>query len=161
MFNVGGTPRSASHVAQQLYMNFVVDAARDFFKPSDIRLPEERWPLFHSRIFLYCEAAVLRVLLTEEQRNKAYKELVKEFEKFVFREDPSEGGMIKLEAIKAAMKAHDQLFTEKKEFSWARSWLKGIGHDETNPATLVLFVQLIGLNTRTVRELVHEIGPPL
>jgi hypothetical protein len=62
MFNVGGTPRSASYVAQQLYMNFVVDAARDFFKPSDIRLPEEGWPLFHSKIFLYCEAAVTGVL---------------------------------------------------------------------------------------------------
>jgi hypothetical protein len=64
-----------------------------------------------------------------------HKELVTEFEKLIFP-PPSQGGMTKLEAIKAGVKAHDQLSFEKKHFSWARSWLKGIGHEETNPAAL-------------------------
>jgi len=130
MFNVRGTLRSAAYVAQQLHMLFVVDGAKNYFKPSDIHLPKDKSDLFYSKIYLYCEAAVLRVLLTEEHQNRNYKELVKEFEKLIFP-PPLHGGMTKLEAIKAAMKSHDQLFADKKEFSWARSWLKGIGHDET------------------------------
>jgi hypothetical protein len=159
MFNIGGTPRSAAYVAQQLHMTFVVDTAKNFFKPSDIHLPESKVALFHSKIYLYCEAAVLRVLLTEEQQNESYRELVTEFEKLILP-PPSQGGMTKLEAIKAAMKSHDQLFTEKKEFTWTRNWLKGIGHEETNPEALATFAQLIGLNTRTVRKFIHDIGPP-
>src|SRR5262245_18049871 len=103
MFNVRGTPRSAAYVAKQLHMLFVEDSAKNYFRPKDIHLPES--PRFYSKIYLYCEAAVLRVLLSEEQRNKDYKELVIEFEKLVFPRDPTHSGMVKLEAIKDAMNA--------------------------------------------------------
>ena len=38
------------------------------------------------------------------------------------------------------MRRFNSLIEEKKEFSWARAWLNDVGIDETNPATLMIFV---------------------
>jgi hypothetical protein len=98
--------------------------------------------------------------LTEKQSDVRYLGLVREFEKLIFPSSPASEGMAKLEAVKSAMKNIDELISEKKELTWARSWFSGIGHDETNPATLIMFVRLVGLNTRSLRELILEIVPP-
>lgn len=68
--------------------------------------------------------------------------------------------MTKLEAVKSAMKDIDELISEKRELFWARNWFSGIGHDEINPTTLVMFVRLVGLNTKSLRELIRGIGHP-
>jgi hypothetical protein len=138
----------------------VIDAATEFFAAKDLHLPEDRKAAFQGKIFLYCQAAVLRVLLIERQKNDGYEELLREFEKLIFPPKPTADGMTKLEAVKSAMKELDELFSEKKELSWCMKWFRGIGHEETNPAILALFAQLIGLNTRSIRQLVNEIGPP-
>ena len=70
---------------------------------------------------------------------------------------PTVEGMTKLEAIESAMSDLNRLFSEKKEFSWARAWFTGIGHNETNPETLMVLVQLLGTNTKALRQLTADI----
>lgn len=162
MFNVGGTARSASYVAQFIHKLWVKDAAKDFFNPDTfhIHLPEDKKRLFLAKIYLLCEASALRVILTELQNNSAYEELLRESERLIFPPEPTAEGMKKLEVIKAMVAELDRFFTEKKEISWCRGWLHKIGHDETNPAILATFAQLIGVNTKMVRKFLHDIGPP-
>jgi hypothetical protein len=109
---------------------------------------------------LYCEAGVLRVLLTQNEQDSNYNDLVQEFEKLIFPHGPTSEGMTKLKAVKSAMIDLDRLIVEKNgELSWALNWFAGIGHDETNPATLVMLVRLIALNTESLRDCIREIGP--
>jgi hypothetical protein len=115
---------------------------------------------FAFKIRLYCEASALRVLLTEKQNNPRFEGLVAEFEKFIFPSVPTFDRIAKLEAVKLAMKNLNQLIFDKEEFSWARTWFTGIGREETNPATLALLVQLLAKDTKLLRELIREIGPP-
>jgi hypothetical protein len=140
MFVVDGTPRSPAYVAAQIYQLWVVDAAKSyvesFFHGETRFLPLNVRDRFASKIRLYCEASVLRVLLTEQQNNPRFEGLVAEFEKLIFPSAPTFDGTTKLEAMKSIMRDLDRLiFEERKEFSWAQSWFAGIGHKETNPAT--------------------------
>jgi hypothetical protein len=163
MFVVNGTPRPAAYVAAQIYKVWVQDSAKKFvevfldgktrFIPANLRGP------FVLKTHLYCEASVLRVLLTEMQSNPKFETLVVEFERLIFPLTQTSEGMEKLEAIKSAMKNLDRLIFEKKELSWARSWFADIGHDETNPATLHLLVQLLALDTKSLRGLIRDIRP--
>jgi hypothetical protein len=160
-FYVDGTPRSASYVAAQIHHLWVEDTAKDFverfFDGKTRFLPANLRELFAHRILLYCEASVLRVLLAEKQSNPKFRSLVAEFEKLIFPPTPTSEGMTKLEAIKSAMKNLDRLIFEKKRLSWARSWFAGIGHNETNPATLLMFIELLAVDTKHLRELMRRI----
>jgi hypothetical protein len=160
MFNVGGVPQSASYVARQIYLVSVEDAPKETLKHFRSRIPDDKHDLFLWKLYLYCEAAALRILLTENEKDPRYDELVREFEKLVFPCGASQEGASKLEAIKFAMKELDRLFSEKKELSWSRRWFNEIGHDETNPAALSMFALFIMEDTTSLRELIHEIGPP-
>jgi hypothetical protein len=139
---------------------WVETAAKEFFNPNDLHLPKDNKDLFFQKISLHCEAAVLRVLLAERRNDDRYEELLNEFERLIFPPKQTIEGMAKLESLRLSINEINALFVEKKEFSWCRQWLQGIGHDETNPATLAIFSQLISLNTRSIREMIHEIGPP-
>jgi hypothetical protein len=160
MLVLNGTPRPASYVAAQIYQVWVVDAAKalveSFFDKTRF-LPASLRDRFASKIRLYCEASVLRVLLAEQQNNPRFESLVVEFEKLIFPPTPTSEGMTKLEDTKQAMLNLDRLVSEKKEFSWARNWFVGIGHDETNPGVLMMFVQLLALDTKSLRELMYDI----
>ena len=162
MSGVSRTARPASHIAQQIHLLWVKNSAIEFFKPEDMRiyLPHDKKSLFFSKIYLLCEASALRVILIERQNKSAYEELFKEFERLIFPAEPTPEAMRKLEAIKSAMLQLDEFFTEKRELSWCRGWLKEIGHDETNPETLVIFAQLIGSNVKSLRQYLEEMGPP-
>ena len=157
MFNVGDTERSASYVARQIHASWVDNAAKAIFDRKSLHLPEDKKHIFYLKIYLYCEASVLRVLLTERHDDDRYEELLREFDKLIF---PTGRTVEKLEALKLAVKDLDALFTEKKELSWCRNWFQSIGYDETNPEGLFVFGQIIGLNTSSLREMLHEIVPP-
>jgi hypothetical protein len=165
VFLVAGTPRPASYVAAQAYQFAVEDAAKSFIESffGDGRrlIAADGQDRFVIKIRLYCEAAALRVLLTEKQNNDRYSDLVEEFEKWIFPRTGTAEGIAKLAAIKSAMKDIDRLIFDTKQLSWARNWFAGIGCDETNPVTLALLVHLMGLDTKSFRELIHEIGPPI
>jgi hypothetical protein len=138
MFHVDGVARPASYIAQQLYLVFVRDHAKGLFDPTRLHIPEDKRELFFRKISFYCEAAVLRVLLTERATDGRYEELVQEWEKLIFLSQPSDQVAEKVEAIKAVMIELGELFTEEKPFSWCRRWWEDVGHDETNPALLAL-----------------------
>lgn len=162
MFVVDGTPRSPAYVAAQIHQVWVVDAAKSYveslFDGKTRFLPPSMRDLFTSNIRPYCEATVLRILLTEQQNNPRFDGLVAEFEKLIFLSCPTFDRMTKLEAVKSTMIDLDRLMFEKKELSWAQSWFAGLGHEETNPATLALLVQLLAIDTKSLRELTREIG---
>jgi hypothetical protein len=160
-FVVNGAAKSAAYIAAQIYQLWVEDAAKHFveeFFERFIALDSKREP-FTFKIRLYCEASVLRILLAEAQTgDQRYAGLVQEFEKLIFPPVRGSEAWNKLEAIKSAMSNLDRLFSDGKHFSWTRSWLAGIGYDETNPETLTLFVQLLGADIKSLRELLGEIG---
>jgi hypothetical protein len=80
---------------------------------------------------------------------------LREFDKLIF---PTGRTTTKLEALKLAVIDLNAFFTEKKERSWCRNWFQSIGHDETNPESLFVFAQVIGLNTSSLREMLHQIA---
>ena len=54
---------------------------------------------------------------------------------------PTPDGMVKLEALKGAMRNLANLVNsaDSEPLTWSRSWMSGVGHDEANPITLTLF----------------------
>ena len=164
--NLGkATVSSASRLAAQLYQFGVDDALKGFidgfFHEKRRFIPANRQTMSALKLRIYCEADVLRVLLTEAENDPRYLELVRAFEKLIFSPAQTPETMAKLEAVKSAMVNIDRLIFEGKQFSWARSWFAGIGQNETNPATLSLLVELMALNTKSLRELVRKIGTTL
>src|SRR5262249_527688 len=165
MFVVDGIPRPAAYVATLIYQIWVEDTANYFvdrlfdrqtqFLPPNVQRP------FENKIRLYCESSVLRILLMKQQVNPRFENLVKEFERLIFPPTPTPEGMTKPEAVKSAMLALHRLPSERKELSWARTWLADIGHNETNPATLALLVTLMTMDMGALRELLDEISHPI
>ena len=134
MFIIEGVTRSPSYVAEQVHLHWVQGDSKDFFKLEDLHLPENKSDLFFSRIHLLCEAASLRVLLTEAEDDKRFQGVVHEFEHLILPPVPSPEGVTKLEELKATMEKLQELFTEEnKELVWCRHWFEGIDHYETNP----------------------------
>lgn len=142
-------------VAAELYRGSVLEKANSV-KPADLHLDisENQSSLFFDKYFLYCEAAALRVLLTEKGTDKS---LVREFEKLVFGANPTDEAANKLVSMKSAMKDLDQLFCQKKNLNWARNWLLDIGYDETNPITLFLF----GYDWKSYTKMLCDLMPEL
>jgi hypothetical protein len=125
-----------------------------------LNLSEDQKQSFLSKYAFYCEAAALRVLLTEKGRGQpAHSLLLQEFEKLIFGSKPSASAANKLVAIKSAMKSLDELFTQNTEPAWSRTWLLDIGYDETNFVTLATFAMFVGSNTKLLRELVRDLIP--
>jgi hypothetical protein len=155
MYVLKGRSLSADYVAAQIYDIWVEDSVRDLWKffvkfvPQATTSQKER---FATKAKVYCEASTLRILLMRAVKEKCYTELVLAFGKLLPLAPNSEGS-IKLEAIKSAMLDLDQ---EKKEFSWARSWFAEIGHDETNPATLITLIQLL-MHTAELHKLLSDL----
>jgi hypothetical protein len=157
MFKTDGVERPASYVAKQIHTIWV---AENFFRPEALHLPTSKRDLFIQKIYVFCEASVLRVLLTELQNNGAYEELLQEFERLVFPSSPSPAAVAKLAAAKSAMVELDKLFGEQRQLSWCRDWFRAIGHDETNPEALATFARLLAEHTNSLRRLIHDLGPP-
>ncbi|HEV2955616.1 MAG TPA: hypothetical protein VGX95_05830 [Xanthobacteraceae bacterium] len=152
---------SASHVAEKLYLvavNGETETLMLKLKNLHLDFSKDKEQLFLAKYIIFCEAAVLRVLLTEKQKNEA---LIRAFERLVFGSTPTDWAAVKVETIKSAMKSLDELFTQQKELTWSRNWLLDIGYDETNPATLTALALLIGNNTRALREFVPKFSQVL
>ncbi len=117
MFVVDGTPRPAAYVAAQIYQVWIEDATSSLIKTFFTErpyIPPNKRDQVALKTRLYCEAAALRVLLTEKQNDVRYSGWVREFEKLIFTSSPISEGTAKLEAVKSAMKNIDELISEKK-----------------------------------------------
>lgn len=160
MFFIEGIARSPSYVAEQIKLHWVESDSRNFFNLEDLHIPENKKDLFFAKIYLLCEAATLRVLLTEAEKDERYLEVVREFERIVLPLRPTPEGMVKLEALKVSMGELNELFAEQnKELSWCKRWFEGIHHHETNPTTLFRFACLVGNHTTSLRQLIRDIAP--
>jgi hypothetical protein len=140
-----------------LYKNVVENAVASYdLKKGKLKIPKHIKPLFFLKLRVYYEASVLRVLLFEPEENKM---LLHEFEKKLFGTAWTLAAAGKLFALKAAMQSLDELFLEDtcKAPTWVRKWLQDIGYDETNAAVLVLFGALMGLHTKTIRNVISDL----
>ena len=136
----GRPPDAAAQVARVLFEGWV---QKDQAPPvSEADLSESLWPKFQSKWRLYREAMVLMTLLSREQEDSKYSELVTEYERLIYpSEKPTPEGLAKVSALKAAMQDMADLINhgKGKEFTWSRKWFEQLGELPANPVTCVSF----------------------
>ncbi len=112
--------------------------------PHPYHLPESIYETFRERIFLYREALVLMTLVTQSQADPLFLPTLREYERILFQDGPEEAIRSgRLSAIKNAMEELTDLLLKPRSdpyLSWCRRWFAEIGHDESNPITLMLFL---------------------
>jgi hypothetical protein len=109
--------------------------------PEAFHLQEEIHARFRKKVFLYREANVLLALLTRCQQEPLFEQPLREYERILFPESPeTPAGAARLQAMKTAMQDLRILVNpdDRLKLTWARNWFATLGHDETNPATLML-----------------------
>jgi|NGEPerStandDraft_6_1074524.scaffolds.fasta_scaffold173562_2 hypothetical protein len=110
--------------------------------PKFFHLPEVVHPRFREKVFLYREANILLALLTRAKEDKLFEQPLQEYERILFPQSPdTPAGAARLQAVKGAMQDLRALVDpdDSRKLTWGRKWFADIGHDETNPATLMLF----------------------
>jgi len=160
---------TAEDFAKKIYIDFVKDEPKEIlfrlgkFVGTKIS-PDNRAEFdvkFLAKMHLYCEASALRILLTANEPEKRYEQLLQEFEKIIFPDPPNSEGIKKLIAIKAAMSELQKMIDAPryKQFSWARNWLLEIGCDETSSESLFLFGALFAPTMNSIRRMVEKSEP--
>jgi hypothetical protein len=113
--------------------------------PEAFHLPEAVHARFRKKVFLYREANVLLALLVRAEQDPLFEQPLQEYERILFPEPPeTPEGAARLQAVKAAMQDLRTLMNleDSRKLTWGRNWFVTIGHDETNPATLLVFFTL-------------------
>jgi hypothetical protein len=113
---------------------------------------------FLERMQLYSEAATLRVLIKTKDNDERYEPVLWEFEKYLFPPEFTDEGQKKLDALRSVM-ADIQTHSTNPQLSWAHDCLLQLGHDESNPATLMAFIQMFAAETQRLRKLLKETIP--
>ena len=160
-----GTVLPAHEVALGIYLlmlnepKLIFDRIWKFIEPN---IPTDRRAQFEAnfldRMQLYSEAATLRVLIKTKDSDERYEPLLSEFEKYLFPREPTDEGQKKLDALRFAM-ADIQTHRTNPQLTWAHDWLLRLGHDETNPAALMAFIQMFAEETQRLRKLLKETIP--
>ncbi len=153
-----GTMLPAHELARGIYL-LTQDQPKLIFdriwKLIEAEIPTDRRSQFKidflDKMQLYSDAAALRVLVTTKNKDKRYEPLLWEFEEYLF---PSDEGQKRLAALKSAMD-EIQTLSNDPEITWARDWLLQLGLDESDPATLVAFIQIFAEATRGLRKLLN------
>jgi hypothetical protein len=162
-----GREMSAHDIAKNICLYLIKDEPKEIFnriwKYIGNKIPVEQQAKFETdflnKMQLYSEAAALRVFITAKNSDKRYEQLLHEFEKIIFTHGATTTeGVEKLKSMKAAM-ADIQNQVDNTQLTWARNWFMSIGHDETNPATLMMFIQLFAVNTNQIRQFLQENRP--
>jgi len=134
------SPDAAVEVARVLFEEWVQkDPAPGII--SQAELSESLWLRFQSKWRLYREAIVLMVLLSREQKDSRYSELVREYERLIYPENPTPEGLAKLSAVKAAMQDIAELIDhgKGKELTWSAKWFTEFPEELFDPVTCYLF----------------------
>lgn len=126
---------------------------------------ESRWESslsFDDGVVLYKLALVLLALLNIEEKNPDFKYVREHFEKLIFSRDIVEGMPFFLQ-VKTAMNKLGDLLKFRDNPSewmfWARSWLREVGLDENNPASLFLFAMMWVDNYTTIMNYLKGYDP--
>jgi hypothetical protein len=130
----------ADDIARDLFTIMVEEEeARD--NPAGFKIPPYLVPSYKAKMWLYREAIVLMVLLSQEQKDPRYEDVLRAYERRVIGPASTPEGLAKLAVLKTAMKDLSALLDpeDEKPLTWSRTWMTALGHDETNPATLGLF----------------------
>jgi len=147
-------------IAQSLWQILVKETA-DKFDPGKFLLPQSIALQLRSKARIYLEAAVLHALLQQTEKEPSYESVLRAYEQLIFPAQPDYDGMKTLQACKSAMQDLVVLVRPEgsKPLSWSMAWLSGIGHEETNPATLTLFANYWLSFLATVIESVNGLRP--
>jgi hypothetical protein len=111
--------------------------------PEPYHLPESVHQNFRERVLLYRETMILMALVEQSHADPIFLPTLREYEHLLFQDGPEEAMRSgRLQAIKEAMIELADLLKPRDDpyLSWTRRWLAGIGHDETNPITLAVFL---------------------
>jgi hypothetical protein len=111
--------------------------------PNAYNLPEAVHNSFRAKVLLYREALILFALVGQSHADPLYVPALREYERILFRDGPEDAVRSgRLQAVRDAMKDIADLLTPRDDpyLSWARRWFAEIGHDETNPITLGVFL---------------------
>jgi hypothetical protein len=125
----------------ELLHQIMVDEDNPHAAPETYHLPEAVHGRFREKVFLYREANILLALLSRAREDKLFEPPLREYEHIVFPQSPdTPTGAARLRAMRAAMQDLCALMdpSDTRKLTWGRKWLADIGHDETNPATLLL-----------------------
>ena len=111
--------------------------------PNAYNLPEAVHNAFRAKVLLYREALILFALVGKSHADPLFVPALREYEHILFQAGPEEAVRSgRFQAVRDAMKDITDLLTPRDDpyLSWARRWFAGIGHDETNPITLGVFL---------------------
>ena len=151
-------------LADQLYQILVEEFAAPQAAPEKYHLPAEVHERFRQKLFLYKEANVLLALWVWAKEDPAlFEQPLQEYERILFPQSPeTPAGAARLRAVRDAGADLEELFQltrqERGQLSWSKKWFADIGHDETNPITLVqLFTFLLNLHI-AVQKSLNAIG---
>jgi len=111
--------------------------------PDAYNLPEAVHKAFRAKVLLYREALILFALAGQSHANPLFTLALREYEHILFQGGPEEAIQSgRYHAVRDAMKDIADLLAPRDDpyLSWARRWFDGIGHDETNPITLGVFL---------------------
>lgn len=140
------SPRSTDarnpEVLAELLFQEIAQAELGPAEPREFHLPRTVWPQFRDKMRLYRTAAVLMCLISHARSKPEDENVLRAYESLIFPPTPTQSGMATLEALRHAMKQLANLVDpngERKTLSWSADWLRGIGHEETNPMTLTIF----------------------
>ena len=135
MQKVSETPEE---VANTILREYVFS---DTFRQGGLEFDGEFGQLFDVKMWLYRLSLSLMVLLAEEQSKPELTPVREFFEIHIFPA-PQEESVELLARVRVAMQSLNELLhgDNKREWSWAISWFKEIGIDETDPINLTLFV---------------------
>jgi hypothetical protein len=126
----------------ELMHQIMVEEDNPHATPETYHLPETVHTRFREKVFLYREANILLALVVRAKDDKLFELPLQEYERILFPQSPSTPeGAARLKAVKDAMLDLRALMdpSDNRKLTWGREWFADIGHDETNPATLLLF----------------------
>jgi hypothetical protein len=129
-------------IIAELMHQIMVEEDNPQASPEAFHLPEAVHPRFREKVFLYREANILLALLTRANEDKLFEQPLQEYERILFPQSPdTPAGAARLQAVRGAMQDLRALIApeDSRKLTWGRKWFADIGHDETNPATLLLF----------------------
>jgi hypothetical protein len=148
---------SSSSIANALLEEFILN--KDLHK-FNFEINENILPNFENKVVVYLKALTLLTLINKEKNKSKFRKVRENFELLIFP-DSQEKESQNFKSIKSAMLHLNELLfnKERKEFSWAISWLNEIGIPETNPVHVATFSMFWMQSYVAVLDLLDKFSP--
>ena len=126
---------SAITLAELLHRIFVEESDQNV-DPDSYNVPKELYDRFRAKVFLYRSALVLTTLATKSSEHSIFQPTLAEYEHLLILGDSRAWGDVRAAMLDLAVIL---VPTENPNLTWSHKWFIDIGHNETNPITLMVF----------------------